>query len=338
MRILRIILAVCMVSMIGIIQAQDDAPIELDEPEITVYDWSVSGDVINPTFGDDRICAQASDDDGMWSFSAPQTFVEWVQNAYGDTLGFGIEQLGTFPDAAALWLVVGNGVLLEYPLNNVDRDLSYHIVPLRAGAGWVDVDGQLTEDIQDGEVFQEFLENVTQVLIQGSTNSCLLNADIYITQATAPFVPYYVYTYEDDGSGLPSGCEGFIIEQSSDINYEDDVAENIRSSLEALFAYSPDETSDFVNYLNQPLTVDSVTVEEGFATVEIGGTLMQVGTCVDGSIETQILLSVFHNPEVERAMILVNGENMKPQFDMSDMTPDDAEYSPADFRFRLYNE
>jgi hypothetical protein len=300
----------------------------------SIYDWLVSGSVIDPIFADDKLCAHSSDPEDAWYFSAPPAIVERVQMGYGDTLGFGLEHLSDFADQLSVWLVVGNGIVLEYPLTRIDRERSFHVVPLRANAGWYDVDGSFT-DI-DGELFQQMLSDVTQVLIQGSDNACLIKPEVYLTTSTASHVPFYALTYDERSGGLPSGCDGYLVEQSRGVIYSDDPAENIRASLEALFAFEPTDDSELVNYLYQGLTVESVTVEDGFATVEIGGTLMQVGSCVDGTIATQILLSVFSNPDIQRAMIITNGSNMKPQFDMSDMTPEDEEYTPADFSLRLY--
>lgn len=301
----------------------------------SAHDWLVSGDVIEPIFAEDKICAQSKEAGAIWTFNAPQSVVERVQNGYGNTLGFGLEQFGSYSDLA-VWLVVGNGLLLEYPLSNIDRERSFHVVPLRAGNGWFDVDGAILDEELDGELFQELLTNVTQVLIQGSDDACLINPEVYLTVGTAPHVPFYVLTYDENLGGLPSGCDGYLVEQSSGVMFSDDPAENIRASLEALFAFNPSDDIELTNFLYQGLTVESVTVEDGFATVEIGGTLMQMGSCVDGTIATQILLSVFHHPDIQRASIISNGSNMKPQFDMSDMTPEDAEYTPADFSLRLY--
>jgi hypothetical protein len=297
-----------------------------------ISDWSVSGEVVEPIFIEDKLCAQSGD--GMWFFSAPQPVIEQIQTGYGNTFGFGLEQLQP-NEATVVWLIVGNGLILEYSLDNAGRDISYHTLPLRANAGWVDADGSYTEEELDGELFQEFLNNVTQVLVQGSQETCLLNPSLYVTTSTAPHVPYYVFTYDVEAGGLPSGCDGYIVEQSTGIIYSDDPAENIRISLEALFSTASE--GDLINHFgDQGLTVENVTVEEGFATIEIGGNMMQIGSCVDGAMETQILLSVFHNAMIEGASIRVNGSNMKPQFDMSDMTPEDAIYTPADFSFRLY--
>ncbi len=303
-----------------------------------IYDWIVTGDVIEPVFEEDKLCAQAgSEADSSWFFHAPEAFVQLVQSSYGDTLGFGLEQ--ALPnEETVVWLIVGNGLALEYRLGNAERDISYHVVPLRSGAGWFDPDGTFSDDELDADMFEQMLSDVTQVLIQGAGDTCLLTPEIYKTTATTQTIPYYAMSYTDV-DGLPSGCEAYLVELESNFDYTGDLEQDIRYSLQALFSPMSDQYSnaDVVNYLGeQGLTVESVAVEDGFATVEIGGTLMQIGTCVDGTLATQILLSVFNNPAIEGAMIISNGANMKPQFDMSGMTPADAEYTPADFSLRLY--
>jgi len=314
----------------------------------SVEGWTITGDAIEASPpGGDFLCAAPGSPGASWLFDAPQSFVDQVVNGYGETLSFELRRRDAVqaPVTASMTLVVGNGILLSYELPQpVTHDFTRFDIPLTETAGWVDVDNNF--DASDAGMFQQMLSDVTRVQIPGdlpdTDGLCLQNARVGdgAPAASGDMVPYYVISPFDDptGNGIPVGCEGFMVERSTDVPFSDDPAQNIRASLEALIAPGTTDVGegDLVNYMgDQDVTLDSVTVDaSGHATIDFSGTLMLIGTCVDPQIEAQMLLSVFADPAVTSARINVNGENFAPYFDMSGMTGPDAVYTRDDIRTR----
>ena len=94
-----------------------------------------------------------------------------------------------------------------------------------------------------------------------------------------------------------------------------------------------------MNYIaNQNMTLNSVEVDaNGHATINFDGEFLLIGTCGDPHIEAQLLLSIFADPQVTSARININGENIKPVFDMSGQTEPDEIYTPDDIPLRPTN-
>ena len=317
----------------------------------SVEGWTIIGDAIEASPpGGDFLCAAPSSPGAFWLFDAPQSFVDQVVSGYGETMAFELRRRDAvqIPVPASVTLVVGNGILLSYELPDPVTDaFTRYEIPLTETAGWVDVDGMF--DASDAGMFQQMLSDVTRVQIPGdlpdTDGLCLQNALVGdgAPATTDDMVPYYVISPFDDptGDGIPVGCDGFMIERSTDVPFSDDPAQNIRASLEALLAYGTTDVGegDLVNYMgDQDVTLDSVTVDaSGHATIDFSGTLMLIGTCVDPQIEAQMLLGIFADPAVTSARINVNGENFKPFFDMSGMTGPDEVYTRDDIRIRTWD-
>jgi hypothetical protein len=73
--------------------------------------------------------------------------------------------------------------------------------------------------------------------------------------------------------------------------------------------------------------VNSVTIENGLATIQLTGDIMMLGTCADAEMEAQLLLAVFNEPSIQSALIMLGDANMRSFFDMSGETGADFQYT-----------
>ena len=91
------------------------------------------------------------------------------------------------------------------------------------------------------------------------------------------------------------GCESYLLPVSTATERGDDLAGDLQAALEALFdpeqAHPVAETEDWVKQLN--LSVESISIVDGEAEVNLGGTLMGIGSCGDAILEAQILPDCF---------------------------------------------
>jgi hypothetical protein len=312
----------------------------------SVEGWTILGDAIEASPPDgDFLCGAPTSPDAFWMFDAPQSFVDQVVNGYGETLAFELRRRDAVqtPVTVSVTLVVGNAIVLSYELPTPVTDtFSLHEIPLTETAGWVDIDGMF--DTSDQAMFQQLLSDVTRVQIPGNIPDadgfCLQNAMVGDgAPAATDTVPMYVVSQVDD-SGIPVGCEGYMIALESGVPFADDPAENIRASLEPLLAMTSTDVGrdDYVNYLGgQGLSLGAVTVDDaGHATISLQGDFLLIGTCVDPQIEAQLLLGVFADERIVSARINANGENIKPFFDMSGQTGPDEDFTRDDIRRRTW--
>jgi hypothetical protein len=64
--------------------------------------------------------------------------------------------------------------------------------------------------------------------------------------------------------------------------------------------------------------------------VNIAGEAILTGVCEDARMRAQMLLTVFHNPVVTSARIIIGGRNMAQIFDMSGQSTSETLYTRDD--------
>ncbi len=317
-------------------------------PEAPVVDasvdgWVIIGDVDGVNDGTE-LCVTGQTDASIWYYDAPEDFVEAIPTAYGQTLTFELKQeIGATPSGVTVEFVVGNALILGYALpDDSGADYIRYNIPLTTTAGWEELDGLF--DISDVELFQQLLSDVTRVQIygQGAADSCLRGAAVTSSPLAGDTVPYYLVSQVDDisGNGIPVGCDGFMIPLETEAAFSDDPAENVSATIEALLSPPPLDAdfSELTNYFeNQDIVLTSVTVDDsGHATVSFEGQFLLLGTCADPQIEAQLLLGIFSDPRIISARVNVNGENIKPFFDMSGETGPDEDFTRDDIGIRWW--
>jgi hypothetical protein len=147
------------------------------------------------------------------------------------------------------------------------------------------------------------------------------------TQSPQGFVTYWMGSDQaiSDESVLV-GCQTYVtpIESTSPLGSPED---NIRNSLTQMFTTPSQEGQRNVWGDDMALTVNSVTIENGLATIQLAGDIMMLGTCADAEMEAQLLLAVFNEPSVQSALIMLGDTNMRSFFDMSGQAGADFQYT-----------
>ncbi|HEX2282869.1 MAG TPA: GerMN domain-containing protein, partial [Thermomicrobiales bacterium] len=111
-------------------------------------------------------------------------------------------------------------------------------------------------------------------------------------------------------SGMPIGCDDSLIPVEREIEATDDVEVKISRTLEILLGIDEEfyGESGLYNALYQSdLMVESVTVAEGTATVNLTGQLLVGGVCDEPRVEEQLRQTVLQFEGVNEAVITLNG-------------------------------
>lgn len=134
-------------------------------------------------------------------------------------------------------------------------------------------------------------------------------------------ISFWLGAYENYAdSGIPYGCDGFLLPVDTDIERSGDTVQDLRAALEALL--SPDhnhpqaETEDWLKTLG--LGVADLTLSEGFAEVKLSGRLMGIGSCGDALMEGQILQTVFQFEDIKRVRVSDGLTNLWEITDLTD--------------------
>jgi hypothetical protein len=136
------------------------------------------------------------------------------------------------------------------------------------------------------------------------------------------FVRFYLILPDDAGQSGPAvGCGDSAVAVESDRPATGLAAGDVLVALEKLFSIKTMTYGDpaYAHSLyGTDVTVRNVIFgSAGTLDIYLDGSFPLIGTCADARMEAQILLTVFQHPGVERAMITINGQNMKKMFDMS---------------------
>lgn len=139
-----------------------------------------------------------------------------------------------------------------------------------------------------------------------------------------------------DPTGLQIGCEGVATAQimAFDGLPTGSIAGDTRLRLTELFTFDNGnrvwESGLFNPFADSSLTVQDVTVNNGHATITLSGQMILAGVCTDALMEDLLLINVFFVPQIQSAMITVDGRNVKQIFDASGLVQADAIYTRAD--------
>jgi hypothetical protein len=148
-----------------------------------------------------------------------------------------------------------------------------------------------------------------------------------LTPEPQGFVSYWMGSDQaiNEGSVLV-GCQTYASPIASTVPLSTP-EENIRNSLNLMLTTTSQEGQRNVWGDDLELAVNSVTIENGVADIQLSGEIMMRGTCADAEMEAQLLLAVFAEPGVQSALITVDGTNMRQYFDMSGQAPADFQYT-----------
>ena len=134
-------------------------------------------------------------------------------------------------------------------------------------------------------------------------------------------IHFWVGAYENYAdSGIPYGCDGFLLPVDTNIERSGDVAPDLRTALEALLSLDHNhpqaETEDWLKTLG--LGVADVSLSEGFADIALDGRLMGIGSCGDALMVGQILQTVFQFEDIERVRVSDGVTNLWEITDLTD--------------------
>lgn len=164
--------------------------------------------------------------------------------------------------------------------------------------------------------------------------NCLANADqifsgqtLYVPQLIdAPSARYMLVLPNDNGAnGLRFGCNDSAVPYNSGLELTGITQTDIQTSLTALFT-ARNIPPPYLTSLPTGLAVSSVSVSGDLATIVLTGNLLPAGTCADARMQGQILLTVFSYSGIQRALITLNGQNLRKLFDTSGLVGDNDPY------------
>jgi len=115
------------------------------------------------------------------------------------------------------------------------------------------------------------------------------------------------------------GCESYIVPRMTTTYATGDLTQDLNTALFALFLPDRQNPEGITNDLldDQGLFVESVTIENSHATVQIGGELQGIGTCADPVFEAQIIQTIFQFDDIQSATVTNKGMNLREFVDMS---------------------
>jgi hypothetical protein len=126
------------------------------------------------------------------------------------------------------------------------------------------------------------------------------------------FVQIYLIAVDDNGqSGQPVGCGDSVIPVKVEISPTKEV---LRASLEKLLALKDQfyGESGLYNALYQSdLQVESISLENGKATIHLTGTMLLGGECDNPRFEAQLESTVLQFSSIQEAAIFINGKPLK---------------------------
>jgi hypothetical protein len=126
---------------------------------------------------------------------------------------------------------------------------------------------------------------------------------------------YMVLLGDEGANGIPVGCGDSLVDVQIPIWETDSLEEQIAATLTVLLSYDERDygESGYINalYMNDA-TVESVTVEDGTATVELSGSIPSGGSCDDPRIVGQLEETVKAFEGIDEAVILLNGGPIFP--------------------------
>jgi len=146
------------------------------------------------------------------------------------------------------------------------------------------------------------------------------------TPAVATAVPtkssaykIFLIALEDNGkSGKLIGCGDSVIavdgQPGDQLNAQSGTAEKMQAAYRELLSIKTKNygQSGLQNFLaDSSLTLDSLTVKDGQATVALKGTLALAGECDNPRVESQLQETAMQFPDISQAAISINGKALK---------------------------
>lgn len=141
---------------------------------------------------------------------------------------------------------------------------------------------------------------------------------------------YLISSAESGQPGQQLGCGDTAAIASTIISGDSDLATTVQGALNGLFAARNADYASlgYVNYFDgMGLAANTLTINGDLATIELSGDLILTGVCSDAAMQGQLLLTIFQYPELNNALIRLNGQNLKQFFDMSGTATEDALYT-----------
>jgi spore germination protein GerM len=124
-------------------------------------------------------------------------------------------------------------------------------------------------------------------------------------------VQAFLVALEDAGeNGILIGCDDSLVPVSIEIDAQENNEDRIAAALAALFGLEHETLYNV--FANSTLSVESVVIEDGVATVNLTGDLVLGGECDDPRVVEQLAHTITQFAGVTGAVVLLNGE---PIFD-----------------------
>jgi hypothetical protein len=122
---------------------------------------------------------------------------------------------------------------------------------------------------------------------------------------------YLVAIGDNGASGTAFGCEDSLIPVTVDIDAHNTTEAKITAALTALFAIDDQyygESGLYNVFYQSDLAVNSISIENGVATVDLTGDMALGGECDDPRVEQTIRATILQFPEVTDAVVTRNGQ------------------------------
>lgn len=152
------------------------------------------------------------------------------------------------------------------------------------------------------------------------------------------FARFYLVAPGDGGlSGPPVGCGDSVVPVSRARPRSGVLAEDIRASLEELFAIEQTtygQSGLIHTFPGSEIAVTGVALNDLTLAVTLSGDIPLAGVCADPLIEAQILYTLFEYQDFESALIIVDGQNLRQLMDQSGTVTADALYLRQELLFQ----
>lgn len=139
-------------------------------------------------------------------------------------------------------------------------------------------------------------------------------------------VPYFLISDTADETATQVGCGQYAIPRPSGIPISTDAVTIVQSGLNALFADPGTAGQNFWT----GASLQAITLNNGLLTVDIQGGYKPVGVCADAAAQAQLLMIVFNTGNVDRALVRINGQNMKQLLDATGLAGPNDTYLRTD--------
>jgi len=126
---------------------------------------------------------------------------------------------------------------------------------------------------------------------------------------------YMVLLGDNGANGIPVGCEDSLVDITVPIWETDSLEDEIAATLTVLLSYDDRDfgESGYINalYMNDA-SVESVTIEDGLATIKLSGSIPSGGICDDPRIIGQLEETVLAFEGIDEVEILINDSPLFP--------------------------